>query len=594
MKTMKNRIIAVLCFIILVLLPFLMNFIPDISFTHALNQNKVNGSILYRFDNSNDGNVQFKIKGQLPTMALLIRTRDDLTIIEEAVPAYQKIDNRSYIQPLPQDAQSYDAETNTTTLSLKIPMRAQYQYIGSLKAVTRAQNQYRFFAIYTVGILFLCCLVTLLLYGYKPSERYLLFFAIYSFSVFVWCLLSFLEEGRLLREFGSKHLYSLTMLLNFIACVQLAETHQNKHITRRRCLLYAGLYVIVFSLDVFYPKWTSSMLRIVPLAAGLLVLLKNSRTRTPDDRLLMELLALTQLLRILMVLRYSLAENIGFYANLYRYTRLSHISFLYMALVFILKYFSDKFVEAEALASELDNANALLEHKVELRTAQLVEQQGKNRIFITNIFHDLRTPLFISKGWLDILKDKIPQELDALSVVNDQINYVSNLVNDLFLLSKLEDGQQILETEVVDISQMVRSVIASSALACQKRSIKMETNISSGCKTWGDSLCLRRTFENLLSNAIRYTNEGGIIHVSLIQEENSLLFQVSDTGSGIAEDDLLHIFDRYYTVSKQEKQGSAGLGLPICKEIVHAHQGSIWVESALGQGSVFSIRLRKL
>ena len=107
---------------------------------------------------------------------------------------------------------------------------------------------------------------------------------------------------------------------------------------------------------------------------------------------------------------------------------------------------------------------------------------------------------------------------------------------------------------------------------------------------WADADRLRQILDNLLGNALKFTPEGGVVHVSASPRENAVCFCVRDTGSGIAPDQLPHVFDRFWQASQRDRRG-AGLGLAIVHGIVRAHGGQIWVESELGRGSSFFFTL---
>ncbi len=233
--------------------------------------------------------------------------------------------------------------------------------------------------------------------------------------------------------------------------------------------------------------------------------------------------------------------------------------------------------------------------------------------FSSDASHELKTPLTILKGEVEVMlrKERTSHEYQQTLKSNlEEINRMSQIVEDLLTLSKADTGEIGLNKEEVNLTELLNEVVAQiDRLAKGKKLHLSSPNHDQEIHLFGDALWLRELFINLIENGIKYTEEGGSIDVSLQKgylssvrdqpdslEKNKSEFVkiiVSDTGIGIAKEDQQRIFDRFFRVDKarSREQGGSGLGLSICKWIVEAHQGNIEVESEPGKGSSFIVTL---
>lgn len=233
--------------------------------------------------------------------------------------------------------------------------------------------------------------------------------------------------------------------------------------------------------------------------------------------------------------------------------------------------------------------------------------------FSSDASHELKTPLTILKGEVEVMlrKDRTPQEYQQTLRSNlEEINRMSQIVEDLLMLSKAETGEIRLNKKDISLTGILNEVVVQMGMFAKSKGLHLSTsNHHQDIHIYGDALRIRELFINLIENGIKYTEEGGSIHITL-QKENGPLGEnqsdsakkekkefakiiVSDTGIGIAKEDQGRIFDRFFRIDKarSRSQGGSGLGLSICKWIVEAHQGEIKVESALGKGSSFIVIL---
>ncbi|MFA5143265.1 MAG: ATP-binding protein [Candidatus Omnitrophota bacterium] len=218
--------------------------------------------------------------------------------------------------------------------------------------------------------------------------------------------------------------------------------------------------------------------------------------------------------------------------------------------------------------------------------------------FVANVSHELRTPISSIKGYAETLLDgKVDNEdtvKEFLSIIYQDSNRLANLIDDLLDLSKIESGKMKMEFEPLEILPIVSRCVNVLEKTAKDKTLSLKLDIPADLsKVLGDHKRLSQVFLNLLDNAIKYTPEGGSITVIATSKEKIVQIDISDTGIGIAEKDLPRIFERFYRVDKARSRelGGTGLGLSIVKHIIQAHNGQVWVQSTLGQGSTFSFTI---
>jgi len=235
-------------------------------------------------------------------------------------------------------------------------------------------------------------------------------------------------------------------------------------------------------------------------------------------------------------------------------------------------------------------ANAFDEMLDRLETAFQRERQ-----FTADVSHELRTPLTVIKGTAEVaLRGKDPQEYaEALTTADGEVDRMSNIINALLTLARADAGQQQFETDTVNMKELVEDACATFTPLAAKKGISLDAEAEESVEVYGDRERLRQLLHNLVANAVNYTPSGGAVTISLGKDGDWAKITVIDTGAGIPEDDLPHIFDRFYRVdsARSRGEGGAGLGLSIVKWIAEAHGGKIDVESEVGKGSTFTVWL---
>lgn len=212
--------------------------------------------------------------------------------------------------------------------------------------------------------------------------------------------------------------------------------------------------------------------------------------------------------------------------------------------------------------------------------------------FISNVSHELRTPIASIKAIAETLKDGAidnrPIAMDFLEKIDNEIDRLSQMVAELSELSRIESGEGALNKKPFDFGEMLNSLKDRFQNQISRAGLNITILENTGTTILvADREKIEQVLANLVNNAIKFTPAGGKITLSAINEGNSILFTVADTGAGISSEDLPRIFERFYKVDKSRSTGGTGLGLSIAKKIVDSHGGRIWAESAEGKGASF-------
>jgi signal transduction histidine kinase len=228
---------------------------------------------------------------------------------------------------------------------------------------------------------------------------------------------------------------------------------------------------------------------------------------------------------------------------------------------------------------------------------KLHEAEQQRSDLIANISHDLRSPLTSIRGLMEtmLLKDKNlsdEEKREFLEISLRNISSFQKLVEELFELAKLESREIKLKTETFHLAELAQDVLLKLKPLAQKSHIDLTIHHEEGLPVInGDIAMIERVLTNILENAISHTPESGAVEISFSKEENSLQLKIHDTGLGISEEDLPHIFERFYRADKSRDRRipGTGLGLAIAREIINLHKGKISAESSVGKGSTFYI-----
>jgi len=219
---------------------------------------------------------------------------------------------------------------------------------------------------------------------------------------------------------------------------------------------------------------------------------------------------------------------------------------------------------------------------------------SSQRHFIQDASHELKTPLTILQGELEVTLKKIrsaPEYEEVLQSSLEEIKRISKIVEELLLLARFEDQQAKLDCSRFNIGALIAAAVDEVDVLAQQKEIMLACAVNGSLMITADEEKLKQVFLNILDNAIKYTGRGGNVSVHASVAADGLEIKISDTGIGIPSHDLPYIFDRFYRVDKSRSSRGFGLGLSIAKSIVEAHHGSISAASTLNQGTHITIRL---
>ncbi len=251
-------------------------------------------------------------------------------------------------------------------------------------------------------------------------------------------------------------------------------------------------------------------------------------------------------------------------------------------------------------------ANARLFEEREKRAAELAvayeELKESDRLkdeLVQNVSHELRTPLTFVKGYVDLLMDGdrgllTPEQQEYLQIVADKTDDITRIIEDIITLQRIDAGN--LQLEAMPMVEMIQTAVASHSMVAEKKglTVRMAPSQAQGLVRI-DKGRINQVLDNLIANAIKFSPDGGVIMVSMLEQEDTVCVSVSDQGIGMSSEKHQRIFERFYQIdgSSRRRFGGTGIGLAIVKRIIDAHHGKIWVESELNKGSSFFFTLPK-
>ncbi len=226
---------------------------------------------------------------------------------------------------------------------------------------------------------------------------------------------------------------------------------------------------------------------------------------------------------------------------------------------------------------------------------QLHEAEQLRRNLVADVAHELRTPITALKANLyAILDDAYPMTKTEIAGLYEQTRTLSRLVTDLHEIGQAEAKQLLMNCKPTNLGSVIEEIAAPFSVVAESKEIAFEVKIDPALPTvLADKHRMTQVINNLLSNALRHTPEGGTITLAVGKTESKLEITISDTGEGIAPEHLPHVFDRFYRADsgRSRDMGGTGLGLAIVKAIINAHGGQVSVSSAVGQGTSMLVSL---
>ncbi|EHJ08675.1 two-component system histidine kinase PnpS [Staphylococcus simiae] len=226
--------------------------------------------------------------------------------------------------------------------------------------------------------------------------------------------------------------------------------------------------------------------------------------------------------------------------------------------------------------------------------SNLKRLENLRREFVANVSHELKTPITSIKGFTETLIDGAKNNSESLdmflNIILKESNRIESLISDLLDLSHIEQ-QDKLEMDYMNLSELTFRIIDNLQTQAMNKHIEIITTITEDVIIQAQESKMAQVITNLLNNAINYSYENGIVNVNVYRNQATTVLEIQDFGIGINEEDIQHIFERFYRVDKARSRdsGGTGLGLSITKHIVESHNASIEVHSEIGKGSIFKV-----
>ena len=555
--------------------------------------------------------------------SLLVLRADDLSVSVDGVPVEIAMASEyQAVRSVPLGDVARFPESSEVAVTASGLYLSYAVYAGPADEVSAAVRTYDILTVASFAVFGTMLLYVLSLFAFKRDEYYLLVFAAYLVVLIVTYVIRLVYQPT---ESAPSYAMVITTVIGAKYCLVAYATYLIVVGRPARPLSYATALAAVLAVALLrgaasYASMSflvSEVTRValVALTAGVIV---SARTVGVRGALGLELgyavFAASELAAAT-----SPVEGSALFA-LVSYTGVDELPYTIACMIFINRRFAQSYGRSQQLSKELATLNRSLDRTVEQRTQEALKQRGLRHNLMVNVFHDLRSPLFVVKGCLDILRAESagnpPEKTELIEVMTDRVGFVSNLTEDLFTLAKLEDGELQVALDRTSLSEVVKATVRAEAVAASAKGVRLLSSVEEGCDVWGDDKRLGQIVQNLVANAIFYTPDGGEVRVRLSSRPASLgenggavgesgandangvargsgvaVLSVSDTGPGIAPGDREKIFEKYYRGGNNDVKGSTGLGLSIAKSLVELHHGRIDIVSEPGAGSTFVVEM---
>ena len=425
---------------------------------------------------------------------------------------------------------------------------------------------------YIQGLCFGIVLLSLVLWLFKPSEKYLIWLALlaffrgsyYRFKVLLGALtwipvFSFLNEPTVYLVLFE--LLSARVSITWFACAAVLPV-----LMLHSHAFAASVSSIIF-FSVVYLGFLICFLRFPDEAVVEKMLLNISWVFTVVLRMFDEFCELGLI-------------PVGDINLKYRLRGLVSVIFILAFFVVAGKRFAQKFQEA-------DDLNVHLEEEIKKKAQQ-------QTLFVRSMLHNLKTPLFSLGGYSDMALSSVEKDPERaiayMKKAREKAIFAGELMDHIFLVTQMESDMVHMQFAPVNLSTLLKSVSETPTSGMEDRNLDLYFDVPDNIYLQGDQLYLRQAFQNIVDNARINTPDGGSIRIRTEQKPGQVTVHIADTGYGIASEDLTRIFDAYYS-NRHEGQKSSGLGLYITSEIIKRHRGTISVESTPGEGADFAVQL---
>lgn len=253
------------------------------------------------------------------------------------------------------------------------------------------------------------------------------------------------------------------------------------------------------------------------------------------------------------------------------------------------------FTDSSEITDLICQTNRMLEDRQKVKTDYKKAEIASKKM-LSNVSHDIKTPLTVILGYLEILENQSEENNTALIKIQKKASQLMELINEFFTLSKIEAGDTDLTMSKISISEVCRQNVVDFYSILTAKDFDVNINIpEKDVYVYGNEDAISRILYNLITNAIRYGSDGNYLEVRLREEEAAVLIEVIDKGKGIAKENLSHVFDRLYTLddSRNKNMGGNGLGLTIAKTLAVKMGGDLSLQSTPYEKTTFTLKLNK-
>lgn len=298
----------------------------------------------------------------------------------------------------------------------------------------------------------------------------------------------------------------------------------------------------------------------------------------------------------------QISQNVDLFKREFTYIAIASIIIATLISLILSNGITRPIIKLKKAAKEIAEGNAGIKIKPETRdeigdlastmdemSMRLSEIEKLRQNLIANISHDLKTPLGVIKGYAEMIRDTdIDREKSYkyLAIISKEADRMSNMINDILALSQIQAGVTKPRMAVFNMKELISDVLDTFEGEIYERNLEVEFSIDD-LNVYADRELIRRVLVNIIGNAISSMEGSGLLSITSEMQDKEALFKISDTGRGIKEKDLEHIFDRYYKAS----EGGTGLGLAIVKEILTLHRSKYDINSTEGKGTTFTFTL---
>lgn len=579
----------------------LMIFVYLFSYHYFINQSKqvyvAEKEIVITNEIDNNDIAVFSNAEEIETITVHNNIRDDVAIVFAAmrpfdvyinnncVYSYQNNDiyKRIHVISVPKGDNEIKLVSNTQQYSVKA-------HITTMSIANRMSNNALAINSISIGLNFMVLFLSVVLYREKKTEKYLLLLLMTSFMTLI---ASFLTSSLPLLLTDQQYV-SIQFIVNIIMellcflviaflLLDLKNKRNQKFVKIISCVSLL-LQVLEFGCEISFAGSIAHLILFLCVAWIL-----------SNHRLSFEIISVACVISLMYsISEYTSLVNSGILQNtkilVYLYTpQIGWTTFVIIVTLIVAKRFAKKFSEADFLNVKLEQINKTLDAKVEERTKQLILQQEQKSNLMINIFHDLKSPIFGALGCADMIQVHDKENKELLDILKERLNFVSRLTEQLFMLAKLENQSIKYHDSYVEMKSYLNNILNAFEIECKDKNVIVRRKLEENIYFYIDSFHFAQVIQNLLQNALNYTNDNSTIFINLKKINSQGIIEVIDQGPGIKEEDLPHIFERYYQGQYATKSRSQGLGLSIASQIIKQEKGQIKAENLPEGGAKFTI-----